>query len=214
MVLDLFRQEVDELGGQVSDAFNDGLRLFARSTLPAEARVSPDDAVKAGVALRWMDKTIEVRPYVYRIICRNGAVLAHSDQGRSIPFASTEDEMEPIREAIHAAAAPETFHEFVRAMRESKRQPLDPELLLLALMRHRAATDESVVLDILERFRKEGAFDLFSMANAVTSLARDTREPVRRWDLESAGAAVFARILRPAPTSGSHANQPHRFELV
>jgi hypothetical protein len=214
MVLELFRQEVDELGGQVSDAVNDGQRLFARSILPAEERVSRGDTVKPGVALRCMDETIEVRPYVYRILCRNGAIMAFSDQGCSIPLASTEDETEPIRQAIHAAAAPETFHEFVRAMRESQHQQPDADLLLLTLMRHRAHRDQAIALDIIEHFRKEGVPNLFAMANAVTSVARDTRDPVKRWNLETAGAEVFARALRPAPASGFHAEQPRRFELV
>lgn len=213
MVLDLFRREIDELRGQVSDVLNDGLRLFARSILPAAERVAGDDTVQPGVALRWVDNTIEVRPYVYRVVCRNGAVLAFADRGRSIPFFSTEDELKPVREAIHAAAAPETFHEFVRAMRESKGRQPDFEFLFLTLMRHRAAQDQATVLDILERFRNDGGADVFALANAVTSLARDTPDPVRRWNLEAAGAEVFARVLRPAPTRSSHADLP-RAELV
>jgi hypothetical protein len=210
-LLELFREEVDELEGRVSDAFNDGQRLFARSILPGATRVSGDDIVEPGVALRYMDDTVEVRPYVYRVVCRNGAIVAFSGHGRSIHFATPDQNTDAIRHAIQAAAAPETFHEFVAAMRDSRRHRLDPAPLVIAL-RRRAGFDDAAVLDVLERFRKDGGFTLFAMANAVTELARDTRDPVKRWHRETAGAEIFARILRPCPAKSSHASRERRLE--
>ncbi|MHC4341434.1 MAG: DUF932 domain-containing protein [Planctomycetota bacterium] len=212
-VLELFREVVEELDGRVSDAFNDGQRLFARSILPAAMRVSGDDVVEPGVALRYMNDTVEVRPYVHRVVCRNGAILAFSGHGRSIHFATPDQDRDAIRQAIHAAAAPETFHEFVVTMRESRRHRPDPALFLIAF-RRRAGFDDAAMLDVLERFRKDGGFTLFAMANAVTALARDTRDPVKRWDREAAGAEIFARVLRPVPVKSSHASQARRLEPV
>lgn len=210
-LLELFQEAIDELGGRVSDALNDGRRLFARSVLPTEERISGDDVVKPGVALRCTDDAAEVRPYVYRVICRNGAILAFSGHGRSVPVASPLHEADAVRQAIHAAAAPETFHGFVQAMRESRRHRPDPELLMVAFGR-RGGFDQGVVLDVLERFRKEGDLSLYAMANAVTSLARDTRDPVQRWDREVLGAKIFARILLPAPARGFQASRSCHLE--
>jgi len=209
----LFQEEVHSLEGRVSDALNDGQRLFARAVLPADARVSGNDVVHSGVALRYMNGVLDVRPYVYRVVCRNGAIAAFSGQGRSIDLPTPDYDTEAIRQAIHAAAAPETFAEFVNAMRQARSERPDPAIFLLALGRH-GRFSPPVLLDILARYRSEGEPTLYALANAVTSLARDTRDPVERWDREVVGADIFARIVRLAPARRAHATQPDDLQPV
>src|SRR5262249_16488363 len=66
-------EEVQAAGGTVTDVFDDGLRLFARSVLPAVAEVRPGDRVQGGVAVRACEGQVWVHPYVFRQVCRNGA---------------------------------------------------------------------------------------------------------------------------------------------
>jgi len=59
-----------------------------------------------------------------------------------------------------------------------------------------------MVAEVLEqiagRFLRERDRSAFGLMNAVTSLARDTREPEMRWRLEEFGGGVPA-LLKPAP---------------
>src|ERR1051325_1320870 len=70
----LFTEEVTTLGGTVSDKFDDGTRLFTRAILPDLRDVGRDDMVKCGVALRAVGSEIRVHPYVFRLICKYGAI--------------------------------------------------------------------------------------------------------------------------------------------
>lgn len=58
------------------------------------------------------------------------------------------------------------------------------------------------LIEMLERFWREGDPSRFGLMNAVTSVARDTAEPQRRWELEEMGGELAAlgpgRPRRPA----------------
>src|SRR6266404_2686631 len=90
----LFSEEVGMAGGFVSDTFRDAARLFLRSVLPGVREVRPGDNLQAGVALRATAGEVWVHPYVFRQICRNGAIIAHALQTRHIDSAdcATSDE--------------------------------------------------------------------------------------------------------------------------
>jgi hypothetical protein len=211
LVRALFSAEIRALGGDVSDEVSDGWRLYARGVLPPQTDVAPKDFVKPGIALRYTDDEVEVRPYVHRVICRNGAIIAHSGAGRCVDLPATGDperKLHEVREAIHAAAQPRAFRDFVATMRSARGVRPDLPLIVMSAMR-RADLDEASLLDFMERYRRGGALDLFSIGNAMTSLARDTTDPERRWRRETLGAAIFARVLPPLTFAGARAPVPH-----
>src|SRR5438270_1566246 len=74
----LFQEEISQLGGTVRDTFDDGRRLFARAVLTNFQPVGVEDDVQAGVALRADEEQVCVHPYVFRLICKNGAIWAHA----------------------------------------------------------------------------------------------------------------------------------------
>jgi hypothetical protein len=194
-VRELFREEIASLGGVVSDEVTDGKRLFARAILRGEALVAPGDGVNAGVALRYGAEAVEVRPYVFRQVCRNGAIHAQSARGREIDLRGAEAPGPEIREAIRAAASPEAFAELSGAMRASRTRPFDFDFLLVLV--GSTGQNPRFLLDFAERMAREGAQTMFAAGNAVTSLARDTTDPELRWRREVMGAAVFARLKAP-----------------
>src|SRR5215470_4590295 len=108
----IFSEEISAHGGKVHDTFEDGARLFARSILPPLAEVRPGDRIQAGVAIRASEQDVFVHPYTFRLVCRNGAIIAHAIQTRHIEIG---DVAEPvpvewaIREAIQACCTPEAF---------------------------------------------------------------------------------------------------------
>src|SRR5947209_18288497 len=72
-IKECFGREIAQLGGTVSDAYDDGARLFLRSVLPAMEEVRPGDRMQAGVGVRVTGGEIWVHPYTFRQVCRNGA---------------------------------------------------------------------------------------------------------------------------------------------
>src|SRR6266849_3041875 len=83
-IQDLFGAEITALGGTVSDSYDDGEQLFLRSILPGVQEVRPRDKLQGGVALRLCGPAVLVHPYVFRQVCRNGAIMAQALQTRRV----------------------------------------------------------------------------------------------------------------------------------
>jgi hypothetical protein len=64
---------------------------------------------------------------------------------------------------------------------------------------------------VLRRFRRDGDRSRYGLFNAVTSVARDTRDPRTRWRLEELGGGVLA-LLPKTPVRGGTA--AHAFATV
>jgi hypothetical protein len=75
-VLEVFTDE--HARRKITDTFNDGRRLFCRSTLPQADQVRPGDSFHAGIAIKATDEQICVYPYTFRLLCQNGAIRAQS----------------------------------------------------------------------------------------------------------------------------------------
>src|SRR5437867_129460 len=85
-IKEIFAAEIKEAGGNVSDSFDDGTRLYARSILPSVSEVRPKDRAKGGVAIRATEQGIWVHPYVFRVVCSNGAIMAQAIQSRQVEY--------------------------------------------------------------------------------------------------------------------------------
>ena len=83
-VLDLFKGEIPRAGGRVTDAYEDGRRLFLRSVFPEVEEVRPRDKMQGGLAVHVAGPRIAVHLYLFRQVCRNGAIMAHSVQTQEI----------------------------------------------------------------------------------------------------------------------------------
>jgi hypothetical protein len=200
----LFAEEIAAAGGTVSDTYNDGVRLFTRSVLPRVREVRPADQVQGGVALRASDREAWVHPYLFRLVCRNGAIMAHAVQTRHIAgddFATPEEAVGAVRDAVRACCAPEAFTAAAEAMRSAREVEADLALSLLPhLSRLPGGAGSPVLGAILERFFHEADRSRFGLMNAVTSVARDTPDPEVRWRLEELGGGIPAgRTPAPRP---------------
>ena len=198
-----FLDEITSLGGVVSDVYNDGQRVFARAVLPNDAEIRPGDAVNAGVALRAAGPEILVHPYVFRQVCTNGAIMAHSFQSQRLErIESTEvflptfgiiSTLAELRRAIGACAARKAFSVAAGAMRSATEVQSDIALHLLPLLRR--LPNEMVGYAIREIFREFNDTDdrsAYGLMNAVTAVARDARDPETAWRLEVLGGELPA----------------------
>jgi hypothetical protein len=194
----LFAEEIAAAGGVVSDTFDDRRRLFTRSVLPRLREVATGDKVQGGVALMATEGEVSVHPYVYRLVCKNGAIVAHAIQTRQIEgcdFVTSEEVIGAVREAIRECCADEAFSAAAQQMRSAREAQADLALALLPHLARLSPSDAAQVAGpILERFNQGSDRSRFGLMNAVTSVARDTADPEIRWRLEEMGGGICAGL--------------------
>jgi hypothetical protein len=203
----LFGEEIAAAGGVVSDTFDDGRRLFARSVLPRLREVATGDKVKGGVALMATEGEVTVHPYVYRLVCKNGAIAATTIQTREIEaraFVTPEEVLGAVREAIRECCADDVFATVAKQMRSAQQVQADFALALLPYLARLSPGEAARIADsILDRFSRARDGSRFGLMNAVTSVARDSKQPEVRWRLEEMGGAICAGITpTPRPIDG------------
>src|SRR5690349_928673 len=84
-IVTAFTEEILARGGKVTETFHQPGQLFIRSVLPEAEEIRARDKVQSGVALRATDTAAWVYPYTFRLVCKNGAIMAHAAEGRQIP---------------------------------------------------------------------------------------------------------------------------------
>ena len=105
-----------------------------------------------------------------------------------------------LREAIQACCVAEAFAISVREFRTATEMQADLTLNLLSVFsRIRLPNGSDLLRHILDQFFKEPDRSRFGLTNAITSVARDTRDPEVRWRLEELGGAIAAGLTPPPP---------------
>lgn len=210
-VSDAFSEEIGALGGQVADVFDDGERLIARGVLDADAEVQPSDTIRAGVAVHVQGAEINVHPYTFRVVCTNGAIAARAFESRRIERFESVDDLpsyegamaeQHLRDAIRACAAPEAFATAVDDMRSALQVRAELALQILPLLvRLQHGMRLSYLLEVSRRFAADIDRSAFGVINAVTSTARDARDPDERWQLEVVGGSLPALLRAQSPVA-------------
>lgn len=208
-ILAVFTDEVTAEGGRVTDTFHDGRRLFARSIVPHVEEVRPGDLHQGGVALKTTGAGVTLYPYVFRQVCRNGAIIAETLESRflaDLDQCEPEEAMESIREAIQACIARDVFVSTVRKMRTASEMQADAALAFLPLLSQLASwADVDLLSGILEQFFRAPDRSQFGLANAVTAVARETQDPELRWNLEEFGGGLAVALTPRVPANGGRA---------
>jgi len=203
-VFAVFAEEISVHGGKVTDTFNDGGRLFTRSVLAQSGEVRPGDTVQGGVSLKATDDEICLYPYLFRLVCTNGAIMAQTLGSRTV---ADSDSWEPdlvvqaIREGVEACTD-EAFKSNVEKMQISSTVEADLALNLLPLAsllsRH---SGPELLSQVMDRFFSGGDQTRFGLVNAITSWARDTGDPALKWELEKYGGSVAFGAVAEQPFS-------------
>jgi len=205
-LLDAFRDEITTAGGRVSDALDDGHRLIARAVLPTSSEIRVGDRVNAGVAIRAMSNEIVVHPYTLRQVCTNGAIAVEALESQHFERIHAETTwtlsyeasmmLTTVRDAVRACATPEAFATIVDDMQVAAMTDGAMAIHLLIQSKYFAEDAARVAsyIDIIDRYRAGDDRSAFGVMNAVTSLARETRDPEARWSLEQLGGSVPALL--------------------
>jgi hypothetical protein len=194
----IFAEEIATAGGKITDGFQDGSLLFTRSVLPELTEVAPGDQLQPGVAVRANDAEISVSPYVFRLVCTNGAIMARALHSRRISrdewFLDDQAECDletTLRVAIRQCCHREAFTAPIDRMRSAIDSTTNMALMLSAFMStHRASVARPMMQEILGRYHRSGDRSAYGLMNAVTSVARDTRDPQAKWRLEELGGEI------------------------
>ncbi len=200
----IFRDELAPLGGTEFDTILQEDCLYARCALPRPLEVAPGDSVRGGVALRFFYDELNVRPYVLRKVCSNGAVIARSLAAWQVLDLAVRDPDEVVvelREAIRSCAAPEAIAEAGARMRSARAVAFSGEDMIIMRMEMRrlfGGFELGILGAIRARMREGGDSSRFGVMNAVTSLARDMKDSQMRWRLEVLGGAIAMLPPRPA----------------
>jgi hypothetical protein len=203
-VMAAFADEVADRGGRVTDTYEDGRRLFARSILRESKEVRLGDEVQNGIALKATDEGLWVYPYVLRLVCRNGAVMPQTIDEQFVENLAWQDPdaaLESLREAVRCSSATVSFTDNVRKMRQAIRMDADIAIFL-QVSQHLTAAHPDLMAQIMGQFAQSEDRSQFGLANAVTATARDTRDPELRWNLEELGGAMAINMPLPNPLNG------------
>jgi hypothetical protein len=206
-------EELAFIGGTVKDEFDDGRRLFLRATLPMSDEVRPKDIVEGGIAVRAVGQEIEVCPYLFRQVCRNGAIMPQVAETRCIrrvnfaaPSEAVEAVKDQLREAVRACSAAEVFAHATRQFRSATTREVPGDVSkLLMLLSFRRTIPADLQEQIVRRFLQASDRSAFGLMNAVTSVARDQKNPEVRWRLEELGGGVPALRFPEVRPDGSAA---------
>jgi hypothetical protein len=145
--------------------------------------------------------------------------MAQAIQTRHFTDLSLRDADEAVfllREAIQACCAKEAFTVAAQQMRSAREVQADFALNFLPLLsRLTSQVGSKLLSDIMDRFFTETDQSRFGLINAVTSLARDTRDPELRWGLEELGGGIAAQVdPKPVPDNPAAAKAHHSREIL
>lgn len=203
-ILAIFDQEIGTLQGRVTDTFHERGHLFVRALLPNIQPVRPKDKMQAGLALRANDEELWLHPYMFRQVCRNGAIMAQAVESLHVECLGVytiEEGTEMLRESIARCAEPAVFTRSLNRVRSAVTSEMDELLNLMPYLSKLGKYGmRGFLQQILERYSASGERTRFGLMNAVTSVARDISDPDARWRLEELGGAIGARLLPKRPT--------------
>jgi hypothetical protein len=209
-----FVAAIEAAGGALHDEFSDAERLLIRATLPWIAEVRPSDPIQGGVAMRATLQDAVVLPYIVRQVCVNGAIapqaieLQRVARLHELPAAVAR---EKVREAVELCARREFFAKFTHDVRAIVGgELLNPPTMLIALLREQTGFPNgpafvAAFTKIYAELIRSSDHSRFGLMNAITAVARDTRDPDTRWRLEELGGAVAAKRLPTEPRLGAAA---------
>ena len=198
----LFTDEVRAIGC-VEQIHDDGARVFARAVHRRPVEIRHRDAVRGGVALRVMGDLVNVHPFVFRQVCTNGAIMVEALQSQRVrrvevpaPSELVAAALDDVRTAIQACGDPAAFADAVDTMRRAARAPVGMTIAMRYMLNEIRRVDAALLDEMFERLEREQDRSAFGLVNAVTSIARDTPDPERRWRLEELGGTLLSLIPR------------------
>jgi hypothetical protein len=202
-LIDHFEQAIQVRGGTLIDEARRQRKGFLCAILPFESYLQAGDLLTAGAALKIREDSVSLYTYLLRQVCTNGMVQPMLQQEHRFEEGQLSDfqiELQLGLDALYQHGLSEQVDYFKGSLQKN----LDDREL------RRAISTASIILkrthlreDLTHRIREERGRTVnrgrvgeeprrFDLINGLTALARDTADPMQRWQLmEFAG-----RLLR------------------
>ena len=180
-----------------------------------EGEVSIGDVVQSGIIVSNSEVgqgMVEIKPFVYRLVCKNGAVIdaaakSRRHVGKTIDLASNDYEiyrtetinaankafLMQIEDTVSSVVNPATFDKILDSMRQAKDRKFTnkniPAVVELAAKKY--GVPEGETGNILTHLVNEGDTSLFGLANAFTRYSQDVDNYDYATTLEEIGGKMF-----------------------
>jgi hypothetical protein len=194
--VEAFSAAIKGARGELKNRIVNPRGAYCRAALPLKEEVQRRDVLHHGAALRMHPRRVEVVPYVFRQVCSNGALCAHSGaaDGRSIADHTTEAEIAAfVASATATAASAESFHSCLQDVRAGLLSRSDLPLNLLSFVKRLGSDFEEFVLEMLlkEMGQQPEVRTRYDAMNLVTAAAREVRDPELKWRMESLATTLL-----------------------
>lgn len=194
---DAFSQAVDQSGGSVTDRFEDDGLLILRAVTQKCENIQTGDQLNAGVALMCDGPKIDIHPYIFRQVCRNGAIMPQVIGSESLTRETSEFEsvfvLNDVRSVVEQSMSHRVFEQHIDNMKQAMVGPSRVETVLQLLSMSRA--DHQILRKVVRSFLGRHDRSGYGVMNAVTAVARETTEPRTKWELEKLGGMIPAWLL-------------------
>lgn len=205
--------------GNIWDRSSAGESLFIRSVYPQIREVVAGDQFQRGVALRVVEDSICIYPYLFRQTGQNGAILAwaiSSPQAQRIRSRGTAAQcaqvLAEVRYLVFACSDDMILQNAIQHSRFSTEVEANVVQRLMPLLSSLPQNRVGDVLDrITMRFESQRNRTLYELMNAVAAVARETASPSTRWRLEElAGSLIGSRAPASSRTRRMAPPRPKR----
>ena len=186
-------------------------KLYIKAiTHKVQAEITVGDVVSAGIMVSNSETghgSLSVKPFIYRLVYRNGAVA--EDYSMRKYHAGRANEMEQIefsnetlkaddhafwlkvRDLVKHSMSQVTFEKIVDSMRESTKRVISQPEYAIELASDKYKLNQSEQSDVLKHLIEGGSLTSWGLGNAITRAAHDVDSYDRSTELESIGYQVM-----------------------
>jgi hypothetical protein len=186
-------------------------RLYIKGfTHKVEGEVKPGDVVKAGVLIQNSEVgkgVLAIKPLMYRLVCRNGAVIDDLAMekyhiGRSADTNLIEFKQDTniaidkafwlqCRDTINQSMSQVTFDKVIEQVKLGTKLKIDDPMKSIELVSSKFSFAESEKTDVIKHLIEGNDLSSWGLGNAVTRMAQDVESYDRSTELESIGFKIM-----------------------
>jgi hypothetical protein len=219
--VEAFSGAIESAHGEIKNRIVKPRGAYCRAVLPLREEVQHRDVLQHGAALRMHATMLEVVPFVFREVCSNGAIWAHSGAAFSLPIDESSTEVKIARfvaESAGTATSADTFQSCLAEVRTGMTKRADLGLLMMSIFRSPRAGVEEFALDmVLSAMRQlPPESTRYDAMNIVTAAAREVPDPEVKWHMESLATTLLLDIEvgRKAPPTARQREHEREFEFA
>ena len=188
-------------------------KLYIKAiTHKVQAEVKIGDVVSAGIIVSNSEVghgSIDVKPLIYRLVCKNGAIaegygmkkyhVGRVNEMEQIEFSNETLNAEDkafwlkIRDLVKHALSEVTFRKIVEVMQESTGLKIATPTKAIELVADRFSLNESEKAGVLNHLIQGGDLSSWGLGNAVTHAAQHVESYDRSTQLEAIGFEIMQR---------------------